>query len=604
MATTWTLKYDGTEQTFAAWGLSNSVRTRRSQDTDLFTFTAPGADIDGAALFPYAAIIEVFRNVDGTPTRWFYGRIETIPREGSPHSEDIHYVAVGPWYWLSRVIYQQSWKIWDDGEGSLIDRNKSRVILGQNSLGARITTGEQIEAAVQYAIDNASAPITIGAIDPDITPPLDECMSITCAEAVLKMLRWHPDVVTWFDYTTATPTLHVRPRSNLSAASYSVDDGDPALQLNIRARTDIQIPAVVLLYEQTHTLEDDGADPQTYEEITEDKYPSGATGNELGALVLTIELAGARISRQRQKIVTEDFPEDLNSKTWWKAKLPHLANIDDDDITITDGAKDSDFDRELIEGTVQDWMILKEQEEASITALATYTLKDPQGNPVETVTDEPISYNCQATNCRTKTYVCPSIEQYAEEVPSGTARKIYDAANPLQYQGAFVLSEAECSGAVHPGLVLNLTDGLAAWATMNALIQQVAEDIQNAVTTIEFGPSGFLSAVDLITLIRANRRRRPPERHVVQTSGKSDDTGDAVEHRGQTPLSVRSARPGPKTKLQLRNYTEAETPALKTTIELDPSAVDPSTDAEKVLVLKTDGDALKTEFDYVRAYNG
>ncbi len=74
------------------------------------------------------------------------------------------------------------------------------------------------------------------------------------------MLRWHPDGVTWFDYATTPPTLHLRQRANLAAAVFSVA-GQPHTGLDIAARPDLVPPVVVLKYQILN--QNDGIDQAT-----------------------------------------------------------------------------------------------------------------------------------------------------------------------------------------------------------------------------------------------------------------------------------------------------------------------------------------------------
>jgi len=85
----------------------------------------------------------------------------------------------------------------------------------------------------------------------------------------------------------------------------------------------------------------------------------------------------------------------------------------------------------------------------------------------------------------------------------------------LQYEGSWEITEAECGTAGGPylGRVLNLTDGLAAWATMNAAIFETTENLAKGTTRLRFGPVAYLSPQDWIAWYRVNRWREIGDRH-------------------------------------------------------------------------------------------
>ena len=147
--------------TFEDLGLANLSRSRVNQGIDQLSFDAPGTAIDKAPLFAYREQVSVLK--DNEP--FFTGICLTIPRSGTPADERISYEIAGPWYYLEKCIYQQSWRLWnpDISPPALADMYKSRVILCQNSAGKRITSGEQIRAAISHAISKG-APIALGTV--------------------------------------------------------------------------------------------------------------------------------------------------------------------------------------------------------------------------------------------------------------------------------------------------------------------------------------------------------------------------------------------------------------------------------------------------------
>src|SRR5581483_9676150 len=87
--------------------------------------------------------------------------------------------------------------------------------------------------------------------------------------------------------------------------------------------------------------------------------------------------------------------------------------------------------------------------------------------------------------------------------PTTLAQALYASLSTLHYEGDLLTKEQECSGILRPGCVVNLSNGPAAWATMNALVQTVTEELVTGETTTHCGPPTQLSLQDLITLAAA-----------------------------------------------------------------------------------------------------
>ncbi|MBI5770841.1 MAG: hypothetical protein HZA93_23895 [Verrucomicrobia bacterium] len=75
----------------------------------------------------------------------------------------------------------------------------------------------------------------------------------------------------------------------------------------------------------------------------------------------------------------------------------------------------------------------------------------------------------------------------------------------LHFDGRLVVDEDECAQAIKPGDVVQVTGGLAAWATMNAQVQQVVEEVDAGRTTITVGPPAHLRIDDFFELYKIAR---------------------------------------------------------------------------------------------------
>ena len=91
--------------------------------------------------------------------------------------------------------------------------------------------------------------------------------------------------------------------------------------------------------------------------------------------------------------------------------------------------------------------------------------------------------------------------------PEGLAETLYEFLSVLHYKGSVTLIEEECTLDVRPGKVLNLTGGVAAWATMKAMIQVVEYNLETGQSAITISPVPHLGLTDYIALLNGNRKR-------------------------------------------------------------------------------------------------
>lgn len=569
-AVAWTIKIGaGSAVSLASLGLSNLTRNCRSGLEDLVTVRHDGAAVNAAPVMAYGDTVIIYR--DGV--KWFHGRCNTLPAAADGASEGHSFDIVGPWWWLEQIVYQQGWKLWDpaadSGAGALVTKFKSRVILCQLADGTRINTGEQVGATLDYAI-SLGAPIVKGTIDADVNIPWEEVTDVSCAEVVRRMMRWSPDHVAWFDYSTATPTLHIRKPASLGTLAYNITTDAAREALKIRPRNDLQIPGITLHYERTNTV--DGTAFESFEEDT-----AGVTSDPR-SVVATIELAGANVSHIRQKVVTEDWPADLNSKTWWKAHNPSLSKTPDGDLTITGtiiketgGAPSGLYPRVLLEGQIQDWM---DVEKITYTVSGKVRNKKVVGGvTIKDDDDHDRSFTVIATSAKTKTYSGGYDATYAEETPTGVAAKFYESWGRLHYEGQFSLVSEDVPAGTLMGNVLNLSGGLAAWASMAAIVYEVTQDVDSGTTAITFGPNKYLGLSDLIALLRTMRSRRSSYRHKARTTGESADKGGSSGNSG--PVAKNESDTG-YSKI-VKQIMSSESGSTTRQITLDPQAVSDAT---------------------------
>lgn len=533
IAQIWTLRRhsDDVEKTLAAWGITSAKLIRRTQRSDTLELRFDGTAFDEAELFAYRSTITLRRKgVD-----YFVGVAVHTPRMARPSAEGVSYTFAGPWWYLEHIVYQQQWKFLNVGGDNLAA--VSNLVLAIDNDGALISTGAQITDTLTEAVA-AGAALQLGANDCAITVPPEAGRDLTCAEVIRRMLRWHPDAVTWFDYSTTPPTLHIRQRANLAAAVFSVA-GQPHTGMDIAARPDLVPPVVVLKYQILN--QNDGID-QSY--INVDQYPNATSELQSGAIVMTIDLQGTRSQYVKQYLKTA--PIAPTSTEWWKERLPWLADANIANLTLvedsatstaiaSDGGTESGAASDpgsvaddggddavvlanyVVEGHIPEWLAaptLLHAQMALVQAKVSYDVamgNDANGNPVvEHHDQETVVVKVMSTDLSTGWYKQLSAVYIGDPQPEGLAQHYYNALAQLQYEGSFEITEAECGtkAASFLGQVLNLTGGLSAWATMRALIFETTEDLATGRTRLRFGPAQYLSPKDWIDLNRQNRQRQ------------------------------------------------------------------------------------------------
>jgi hypothetical protein len=542
---------NGVEKSVADWGLCELTRERINQMPDLVTFRAEATPSDADPIFAYGSTIRLFQN--GTP--WFYGRVVEIPGRASAKAEDQFYRVAGPWWYLENLVFQQTWQTTNGIDVTLIPTNKSRLILSQAVDGTKLATGAAIAEVLAYATARG-VPITVGTITPNAIAPYAEALDRSCAEVIRNFLRWTPDAMAAFDYTTTPyPTLSIHLRAD--AASLTLPAyGAPISVLDLTPRHDLQAPAVVLKFEQTNDIDND-----TFTSLIVQPAPSTATGDELGALVMTLSLEGARATYQKQPVQTAVIPQSDTTPgviDWWKTKFPWLNDFDDSDLTVVSGTQVvaienpsaypgitlSNVPNELLSGSISAWMELNVAP-LLVTATLQFTgTATTESSAVFDAMNQRIVYTrVMGTNAETQTYSRLTSETEAEPVPTGLAQALYNAVSVLQYDGVLELTEQECSGVAVPGLLLNLSGGRTEWATMAAQIQRVEEMIDLGQTRITVGPAKHLGHPQLTTWLRANRNRRISYRLSERTSGTAKGNAAQVHGGEQSPRSDSVFRP-------------------------------------------------------------
>jgi hypothetical protein len=360
---------------------------------------------------------------------------------------------------------------------------------------------------INYAI-SCGVNLAMEDIDIPVYIPLDECKDLSCADVIRRLLRWVPDTICYIDYGPSVSAISFLRRSQMSSISLNLSSH--VQEFSIQPRYDLQVPAVVLKFETTNSV-----NGKTWKESVQQKYPESCTGSELKALVLTINLEGSKANYVIQNITTATI--ETSSVSWWQAHVPGLANISPSNISIGNVSRSSTLPNELISGTVANWMN-KTAETDIVRCKISYA------DASEAVIDREVAIRILVTDATTGTYKNLLSLTTAESIPSNLAEQIYNSVNPLQYDGTVVTVSEEISQDFF-GKTLNITGGQSAWETMDAVIQEAVEDLDSGKIFIKFGPAKHLGAADLAELTRSGRLLFESKNHSERVTAEVSSDG-------------------------------------------------------------------------------
>lgn len=558
----WTLEKGGEEKTLAAWGISDNDLTRRRSNMgpDVVILRHPCL-IDAVPIFAQNDSIIIRRDRVGNDTSgysegtiFFQGRADmTLAGEGA--REYVTYYILGPWYDFARCVFQQAWKQFSgwstpgdpNSDPTFFTRRTSELFLGMDVEGGYLNTGEQIREAVEWAA-TCGINVQVGTIDPAVTIPIYNVRDTTVAEVIQQMLRWTPDTICWFDYSTTPPTFHARSLANL--ADVSIDLSNSIKEIRLIPKYDLQLPAVCLRFKAVNTV-----DGRPSIVITEQNYPVNATGMELGASVHTIELAGS----ERNSLYADIESAAVTAKSadlavrwnWWAnantGKEPSLASVKLDPRTIAltaatitdDEGNEINLDAypyELLDGQVASWMNVGSAPakviDASVKATVTYDLYRVASGWLKTNASKlliqkgckrELSCRVRLTNAPSGTYTALGSYVAGESVPSGLAQAIYDAHASLQYEGTVALVGEEVPSNIGMGNTVTISIGATTYSRI--LVQQISENVGRGTMVLSLGPASHLGVPDLIELLRVNRFRLVYNNPATRTTGDGGANG-------------------------------------------------------------------------------
>jgi hypothetical protein len=545
---TWELEHNSTRQTFAAWGITSHALSRVSLAPDVLELTVETADALTVDPWGYGDTIEVFKD----SVRYFLGTVATLPKRGTADAHTITYRIEGPWSYLERTTFQQDWGQINSAEDAIEQVARARVLMGMDDDGNVISTGAQIQAILEYVRDAVGAPYVIGSSPTGVNAWTSDSTGETAADLIRRLMAWNPKEVSYFDYTTTIPTLYIGPPPTLLGVTIDTATNKNVTSLSYTNREDLIPDSVVFFYERDHDF-----NGSITTKTERQAYPTIGPYSGPGVVTSTISLRGAKRTTQEARIHAETLPSGSSSagganqdlEEFWKRKLPWLAKEDppgsptfpqarwivlDHTITVDEqGTRppslisgdpvtiDTDvtqYPRELINGTVEEWMNVKTAD-LLVTATIAIDPTDPTDEEKRVFTQQKriggrtyLIYQADiritGTDATSKIYRNVIEASAAEATPSGLAQDYYNNLQGPHYEGNVSLMEPEDSvtSGLQVGAPLTIDiDGTT--VVPNGLIQEVVEQHRDGAISqsVRFGPPQHLSPQDFLEKLRIAR---------------------------------------------------------------------------------------------------
>ncbi len=560
----WTLtsaNYSGTS--FAAAGISSCQITKNGAGGDSCSLYLPG-DSSGTPPFTELENVTIFAP-DGSAA--FRGFVDACPRAASATAQGWNVTLLGNLKKLDRITYlQRIQTVDDDGEPAVAFLAEG--VLGYDQDGVRLNSAETIAEILAFA-STAGSGLSTGSIlsGTDITLPQMNVDSMTCLEAIRRVLMFHPDASLYLDH--ASNTVHVtRPASQSVVTRASSGSGSGANQVEQQGKRRYRVNGITIQWKTTSNV--NGVE---HTHIVTDAV--GTSAPALDVVVIPIDLQGQEITTQSQECVTDTIPRFLTdfTLTEWKdfllkncpdfaATMPTAGQIKLVSMTQTidestkvglgsipevdpDGgggpmAAIAAYPRMLIGGSIPLW-------QAGISAAATrITVKLAPGDDIS---DNPALYALfdrhdektleldipvTGTDAQSITYTTATITE-GESPVLGLALDYFTALNADAPAGIYHRTTLDPDYALAPGKRLTLT---GPWPCIAAVIQQVTLDVFSGKAAVRFGPNGILSPPDMVSLLRAGSRSTRLRN--TGSSSRTSSTPSGREIKGTTGGATRS----------------------------------------------------------------
>lgn len=456
----------------------------------------------------------------------FRGMCTSIAESDGKGTEGTDTVTLeGPWGRMARLVYRQEWR----AGGATF--SSGRVVLNRSAPGnVPLSLRAQLTEVVRWARRACTYQAgDMSAIPDTLYLPADETRDITVADAVRRLLRFHPKVVTRFAYSSGAWPMLVMDVPPAGDAAWTAT---AKVLARARTRTAEAVRAVDVSPDATDIILAGGENVNAHQ-----VYPPGADVSGLDVLHVTVPLAPGRAATSTETFdcVTEDFPADLRSAAWWKEKHPRLANVALSTITIETAVRDpARYPR--IAKAAKD-----ELRRAGLHCeVSRCTAKCKISTPDDEEEELLLTMDFLTTDAETRRYTWQtgSIWEEGETLPAGLAQALYE-----QHSGELVSER----------LVIRLGEALPTLGDRldGLVLQSFDVDCTDLTATCNFGRPAHLSVDDLRGLLSGFRQRGYAETAVLR-GAENEEEEEEEPDTGIPPLSATEFAPGKKTRTTIK----------------------------------------------------
>lgn len=298
---TWSIdRSNGDSRTFKQWGIRSANASFINAAVGSIELGFGNTDLLGSLPFDVNEILLVL--ADGAP--YFRGTITGERRGAFGSSEGATLILSDPWHYLEKITYQQQIRVVTDPTANPDPADEDAglqitdftvatvfsptVALGQDQELNFVDARGMILDVLAYAISKG-APIAIGTIDPAGFMPADSLQDSTCAQVILKSLRWDPTKNAFWDFSVDPPELNILSRENRELRSLDIQDlVFTSIELN--PRYDLVLKGVTVIWLRRHQRDN-------FEFITIERQTAGPVPEGINSLVITLELYGSYLSQ-------------------------------------------------------------------------------------------------------------------------------------------------------------------------------------------------------------------------------------------------------------------------------------------------------------------
>lgn len=237
--------WDNTTQTLEFRAIEAAQLSFRSLDVDTLDLGIIPEDFTTYTAPELGQTVKLYRN----STLFFTGTVTDVQTSVTANAQGLSVTVSGPWWWMERVNYTSTQT---DGTGATATR--------MTGVFGDAANGTNLQTAIQTAINNIAAlgvPIANiaggSSVAAFFTVPRVTLNQGTCAFVITELCRMVPDVMVYFDYTTATPTLQVTRRGVATTRTLTLGT-DEVDTLNIKPVYEMKVDQVALPYIERDVL--------------------------------------------------------------------------------------------------------------------------------------------------------------------------------------------------------------------------------------------------------------------------------------------------------------------------------------------------------------